>query len=63
MGQEQGCLLQAPGVRAALARLNGLEWLQANEMPRLCRTALMFAQVPSIVLQLRWQHRSGRHPA
>ncbi|MFM9102822.1 MAG: hypothetical protein ACKOPS_16485 [Cyanobium sp.] len=46
MGQEQGGLQQAPGVRVALARLNVLEWLQANEMPRLCRTAPMVEQVP-----------------
>jgi len=46
MGQEQGVLQQAPGMCAALARLNGLEWLQANEMPRLCRTAPMVEQVP-----------------
>jgi len=29
----------------ALARLNGLEWLQTNGMPRLCRTAPMVEQV------------------
>ena len=43
IGLEQGGLLQAPGVRAAQARLNGLEWLKANETPRLCRTVPTFS--------------------